>query len=468
MTENPRTGAQSIHSIPKANPSASSGAKTLFRILSTVPVSELETELTRSGIPPHPECVEEVLKLCYDSPAAAIKFFGWAGRIAKHTSYSWNLMIDILGKNRLFEAMWDAIRTMRQEGVLSLPTFASVFGSYCVADKVNEAIMSFDVMGRFGIHQDVVALNSLLSAICREDKKMSKAIEFFERVKIKIPPNADTYAILLEGCEKEGNVAIAKTTFGEMAIRIGWSPLNMSAYEAFLTTLVKASQTDEAIKFLKFMKDKDCLPGMKFFSNALNVLIHQGNATHALSLWDIMVGNGLLPNLTMYNGMIGLLSDKNEIDKAFDLLDEMVFNGVFSDPVSYNEILHSLLKSKKVRGAANFFFEMKKNEQQPTHRNCTTAIKMFFEGDDPEMAIEVWNYMIENHVRPIEESASALLIGLRNLDRFTEMRKFLDDMLDRKIDISESTMSKLKSAFRRAGRSEQDAFTRLARRWKPK
>ncbi|KAK9120319.1 hypothetical protein Syun_017936 [Stephania yunnanensis] len=443
MIENPRTGAQAIiHSKPSQhsfpcydydipNPPASSGAKTLFRILSTVPVSELETELTRSGIPPRPECVEDVLKLCYDSPAAAIKFFGWAGRITKHTPYSWNLMVDILGNNRLFEAMWDAIRTMKQEGVISLPTFASVFGSYCIADKVNEAIMSFDVMGRFGIDQDVVALNSLLSAICREDKKMSKAIEFFERVKIKIPPNADTYAILLEGCEKEGNVAIAKTTFGEMAIRIGWSPLNMSAYDAFLTTLVKASQTDEAIKFLKFMKEKDCIPGMKFFSNALNVLIHQGNATHALSLWDIMVGNGLLPNLMMYNGMIGLLSDKNEIDKAFDLLDEMVFNGVFSDPLSYNAI-----------------FSLTNKEQE-------------------EMAIEVWNYMIENHVRPIEESANALLIGLRNLDRFTDMRKFLDDMLDRKIDISESTMSKLKSAFRNARRSEQDAFARLARRWKP-
>ncbi|CAI9763206.1 unnamed protein product [Fraxinus pennsylvanica] len=44
---------------------------------------------------------------------------------------------------------------------------------------------------------------------------------------------ADTFAILLEGWEKEGNVAKAKTTFGEMVIGVGWSPQYISPYDAF-------------------------------------------------------------------------------------------------------------------------------------------------------------------------------------------------------------------------------------------
>ena len=60
-------------------------------------------------------------------------------------------MVDLLGNNSMFEPMWDAIRSMRNEGVLSLPTFVSVFGSYCSAGRVKEAIMSFEVMDRYGV-----------------------------------------------------------------------------------------------------------------------------------------------------------------------------------------------------------------------------------------------------------------------------------------------------------------------------
>ncbi|XP_043695755.1 pentatricopeptide repeat-containing protein At1g77360, mitochondrial-like [Telopea speciosissima] len=484
--ENPRSAASiapskhsqssnsKIPSIPRPqlfssyhdNANISPSVKIFFEIISKIPVPELEAALSHTGIPPLPEHVEEVLKFCYGSPAAAVKFFRWAGLTKKHTTYSWNLMVDILGKNQLFEEMWDAIRSMKQEGVLSIATFVSVFGSYCNANKISEAVMTFDVMDRYGIQPDVVAVNSLLSAICREDNQTLKALEFFERTKTKIAPDGDTFAILLEGWEKEGNVAKAKTTFGEMVIRVGWSPQNMSAYDAFLTTLVRGAQADEAIKFLMVMKGKNCLPGMKFFSNALDILIRQKNHCHAVALWDIMVGSGLVPNLIMYNAMIGLLCDSNDFVNAFRFLDNMVFHGAFPDSLSYNMIFQCLIKIKKGREAASFFFEMTKNEWPPSHSNCASAIKLFFDCDDPESAIEVWSYMIKNHVSPVDESSNALLVGLIDLGRVKEVRRFADDMLDGGINISESTMAKLKSAFYKDGRSGRDMYDRIARRWK--
>lgn len=444
----------------------SSKARIIFDILTKAPMHDLETTLTSTGISPSPQCVEQVLKLLYESPAVAVKFFRWAGLSIKHSAYSWNLMVDLLGKNRLFEPMWDAIRSMKQQGVLSMATFVSVFGSYCTAGQFNEANMTFDVMERYGIQQDVVTVNSLLSAICREDNQTSKAVEFFDRIKAKIPPDADTFAILLEGWEKEDNVAKAKHTFGEMVIRVGWSPQNMSAYDAFLTTLVRGAQLDEAIKFLHVMKAKNCLPGLKFFSNAIDILIKQNDSSHAILLWDIMVDSGLVPNLIMYNPMIGLLCNNNDIVNAFRFLDSMVFHGAFPDSLTYNMIFKCLIKNKKVREAGKFFFEMIKNEWPPMHANCAMAITMFFNGDDPEMAIEIWSYMMDNCVLPVDESANALLIGLRNLGRLSELRRYADDMLDRRIHIYESTMEKLKSAFYKEGRSARDAYESLSRKWK--
>ncbi|KAK7250711.1 hypothetical protein RIF29_33320 [Crotalaria pallida] len=487
VAENPRTSGLKQHPpkpknpntnpIPKPQrpnqfpshldaPNVSPTARALCDLLTRTSPHDIESALSSSNILPPQHCVAEVLKLSYNYPHSAVKFFRWAGRLAKHSAYAWNLMVDLLGKNQLFEPMWDAVRSMKQEGVLSLPTFVSVFESYCTAGRFNEAIMSFDVMDRYGIRQDVVAVNSLLSAMCREDNQTNAALEFFETIKGKVAPDGDSFAILLEGWEKEGNAAKAKSTFGEMVVRVGWSQQNMAAYDAFLMTLVRALQIDEAVKFLKVMKDHNCFPGLKFFTNAIDILIKRNDAVNAIPMWDVMVGSGLVvPNLIMYNAMIGLLCNNGEIDHAFQLLDEMVLQGAFPDSLTYNMIFQCLVKNKKVRETESFFTEMIKNECPPSLTNCAAAITMLFDCDDPETAHGIWNYMVENHVKPLEESANALLIGLSKLGRLSEVRRTAEDMLDRRINLYESTMLVLKDAFYK-GRNGRDKYDSLSRRWK--
>ncbi|XVE57276.1 hypothetical protein DITRI_Ditri04bG0078400 [Diplodiscus trichospermus] len=441
-------------------------ARILCDLLTRASPHDIESALSSAGITPTSEDIQQVLGFSYNHPSSAVKFFRWAGRFVKPSAYAWNIMVDLLGKNQSFEPMWDAMRSMKQEGLLSIATFVSVFSSYCTAHRFSEATMSFDVMDRYGVQQDVVAVNSLLSAICCEDNHMSVAIEFFDRIKTKIPPDGDTFAILLEGWEKEGNVAKAKNTFGEMVVRIGWSPKNISAYDAFLTTLVRGSHVDEAIKFLQVMKGHNCLPGLKFFSNAFDILVKQNDETHIIPLWDTLVGGGLLPNLIMYNAVIGLACNNNDVRNAFRFLDEMVFNGAFPDSLTYNMIFQCLVRNKRVREVGRFFIEMIKNECPPTGSNCVVAIKMLLENDDPEMAIDIWNYMAENCVSPLEESSNELLIGLVNLGRLVVVKTFAEKMLDKRINIFDSTMEKLKNVFYKEGRSLRDKYDSLSRRWK--
>ncbi|MED6195983.1 hypothetical protein PIB30_042937 [Stylosanthes scabra] len=439
----------------------------LCELLTRTPPNDIETALTNCGIHPSHDEVHEVLSLSYSVPSSAVKFFRWAGHLQMHSAHAWNLMIDLLGKNGLFEHMWDAIRSMKQQNQLSLPTFVSVFESYCTAGRFNEAFMSFDVMDRYAVHRDVVAVNSLLSAICREDNQTTVALEFFDKIKAKIAPDGDTFAILLEGWEKEGNAAKAKSTFGEMVVRVGWDRKNMAAYDAFLMTLVRALQVDEAVKFLKVMKDHDCFPGLKFFTNALDIIIKQNDAPNAVILWDVMLESGLvLPNLVMYNAVIGLLCNNNQIDHAFRLLDQMVFQGVFPDSLTYNIVFECLVRNKKVHKTDMFFNEMVKNEFPPTSANCTSAIAMFFDSDDPEAAQSTWTYMVENRVKPLSDAANEVLLGLCKLGRLSEVKRSAEDMLDRRIIIYESTMAKLKDAFYRDGRSARDRYDSLSRRWK--
>lgn len=123
-------------------------ARILCEIVATAPLHEVEARLASTKIQPEPDIMHHVLKLSYNTPNTAAKFFQWAGLKQKHTGYSWNLMVDLLGKNKLFEPMWDAVRSMKQEGFLTLTTFVSVFENYCIAGRFDEAVMTFDVMER--------------------------------------------------------------------------------------------------------------------------------------------------------------------------------------------------------------------------------------------------------------------------------------------------------------------------------
>ncbi|AQK98550.1 Pentatricopeptide repeat (PPR) superfamily protein [Zea mays] len=235
----------------EANPRAEAFLEIICRVL----VGEVEAALSACGIGPTAEVEELVLKSreCYKRPKSSVRFFRWAGQSVSHTAYAWNLLVDILGKAAMFEPMWDAIRSMKQEGgggLVSVATFASVFASYCAAGNIKDAIAALDVMDRYGLKHDAVALNSLLSAICRVEGRMQDAQDVFERTKATIPPDGDTFAILLEAWEKEGNAVRAKSVFGEMVVRIGWDAANVSAYDSFLSTLVRGGLLDEAFKFL--------------------------------------------------------------------------------------------------------------------------------------------------------------------------------------------------------------------------
>lgn len=220
----------------------------------------LELVLNRSGLRVSTDFVEEVLKKSYKSGPAAKRFFEWAGLQLgnRHSPYAWNLLVDILGNNKMFDAMWEAVKSMNKEGILSRHTFASVFTCYAMADKANEAVMTFEVMDNYGCPQDVEAFNCLLCALCRY-RQTAKAQEFAKRMEERFPPDSDTYAILLEGCEKEGDAVRAKKTFADMILRLGWDPANTAAYNAFLASLCKGGQVDESLKFFACHEEQEML-----------------------------------------------------------------------------------------------------------------------------------------------------------------------------------------------------------------
>lgn len=448
-------------------PSLPPKVKILCEIVAKTPAATVERVLEDTGVRVSCEDVEEVLKLSYESPGSAVKFFRWASFQLnnRHSSYAWDLIVDLLGKNCLFDAMWDALKSMKKELLLSLATFKSVFFNYVIADRVQDGITSFEVMDQYGVPRDVAALNSLLYAMCRHGKTQM-AEDYFRTVKEKIRGNAETYAILLEGWESEGDVIRAGYTFSEMVIDIGWDKGNTRAYDSFLCTLIEGpGGMREVLKHFKAMTERECYPGMKFFKFSIDECERRSDVKSAKVVWDAMTGKNIcLPDTVMYKSLISLYCNGKDFDSAEKLLDEMVYYKAFPDSETYGLLFHFLIKHKRLREATPVFKEMVKNEFVPMQEDCCTAVRTYIASGDPHMGIKVWRCIVENYSSDLDETGNLLVVGLRDLNRVPEAVKCAEDMIDRGIKLNPATLSKLKQSLSIVGKSF--VYEELLSKWK--
>lgn len=441
--------------------------KILCEIVSKTPAVSVESVLNDTGIWVSEEDVEEVLRLSYGCPGSAVKFFRWASFQLnnKHSPYAWDLVVDLLGKNCLFDAMWDAIKSMRKESLLSLATFKSVFCNYVVADRVQEAILSFEVLHQYGVPEDIAALKCLLFAICRE-AKTQLAKDYLGIVKGKIRLDAEAYVILLEGWEREGDVARARQTFLDMVMDIGWDKRNVSAYDVFLCTLLNGPDgLREVLILFDTMMEKGCHPSMKFFKFAIDECVRKSDARSAKVIWEAMIGKNICrPDTAICKLLISLHCNAKDFDSAVKLLDEMVYNGAFPDSETYGLLFHSLIKHRQLREATKIFKEMVKNEFVPMQQDCITSVKSYLDGGDPHMAIRVWRCMVENYRSDLDETGNLLVVGLRDMNRVPEAVKCAEDMIERGVKLNSATLTKLKQSLSKVGK----AFTyeELLCKWK--
>lgn len=361
--------------------------------------------------------------------------------------------------------MWDAVNSMRREELVSLATFASVFSSYVSHDLVENAIKTFEVMEEYGCSRDVVALNSLLSAICREGKT-AKAAEFLRVGKSKHMPDADTYAILLEGWEAEGNVVCSRQTFLEMVSEIGWDPQNVPAYDSFLCTLLKSPDgMKEVMTFIETMVDRKCYPGIKFFNAALEDCLKELDVRGSWLLWEAMVKKvGFKPDTQMCNMILDLYCVTNNIDLANKLFDEMVNYGTFPNALSYNLLFQFYIKRERLKEASSLFNEMVKNECYPTQDNCSLAVKVFVDQGDPYVATRIWKFMVERYDSDLEETGNFLVQHLREINMLAEAVKYGEDMIERGIKLSSFLLSKLRQGLVKA--RKEFVYEDLLRKWK--
>ncbi|KAJ6861433.1 pentatricopeptide repeat-containing protein [Populus alba x Populus x berolinensis] len=298
------------------------------------------------------------------------------------------------------------------------------------------------------------------------------AVKFFRWAGLQLNDKHSPYSWnlvvdLLEGWEKEMNVASARTTFADMVSMVGWDPRNVPAYDTFLSTLLKGYDgLREAMKHFDIMKDRGCFPGVKFFRLALEECLKCNDIRAAMLIWETLVARvGFRPDIQLYNLMIAIHCYDNQTDIANKFLDEMIYNEVFPDSQTYNVLFQYLIKYKKLKEASFVLSEMIKNEFFPTKTNCNAAIKAYMDSKEPYMAIKVWKCMMENYGESdLEEAGNMLVVELRYHHMVPEAVKYAEVMIERGIKLTSSSLSKLKQMLNEE--KKPILYEELLRKWK--
>ncbi|CAN6462825.1 unnamed protein product [Victoria cruziana] len=354
-------------------------------------------DLDGCGVDISKELVDRVLKRFSNDWKSALTFFRWAGsqRECNHDVDSYNAMVDILGKMKQFDEMWNLVEEMNQRrDFISLVTVSKIMRRYAGVRKWRRAVDVFNKMEQFGLKKDTSAMNVLLDTLCKECR-VERAWEVFLEVKNKIQPDAHTFNILIHGWCKAKRLDEAEWTMKEMGrhsfrpcvvsytslveayciiknfqkvealldeMQAKGCPPNVVTYTIVMHALGKAKETDRALEIFERMKRNGCAPDTSFFNSLLYIMGRAGRLVDARRVLDEMINTGNSPNLTTYNTLISTACLHSHEEYALKLLQTMERSSCKPDLQTYAPLLKLFCRRKWMKVLAYLIHDMHKKD----------------------------------------------------------------------------------------------------------
>ncbi|KAK1578074.1 hypothetical protein Q3G72_027330 [Acer saccharum] len=302
--------------------------------------------------------VDKLLHRFKDDWKSALGVFRWAGSCPgyEHTPELYSMMVDILGKAKQMDRMWELMEEMNKYHFVTPDTVAKAMRRFAGAEQWEDAVRTFDKLETFGLEKNTETMNLLLDTLCKE-YKVEHAREIYLQLKSHIVPNAHTFNIFINGWCKVNRVEEAHWTLQEMKghgcrpcvisystiiqfycrqysyskiyelldeMQAQGCPPNVVTYTTVMCYLTKAQEFEEAIQIAERMKTAGCKPDTHFYNALIHTLRQAGRVEEAVHVFEVeMPRNGLTPNTSTYNTMIAMFCYHRQEEKAFDILGKM-------------------------------------------------------------------------------------------------------------------------------------------------
>lgn len=303
------------------------------------------------------------------------KFFVWSSEQEgyRHTSSTYNLLMEIFAECEEFKAMWRLLDEMIEKGY---PTTARTFnllictcGSAGLARKVVERFMKSKAFNyRPFKHSFNAILHSLLTL------SQYRLIEWvYQQMLINgHSPDVLTYNVIMWAKLRLGKLDHFHRLLDEMG-RSGLSP-DFHTFNLLLHVLGKSDKPLAALKLLNHMKEVGVDPTVLHFTTLIDGLSRAGNLDACHYFFDQMTKHGCVPDVVCYTVMITGYVVADQFEKAQEMFSEMINKGQLPNVFTYNSMIRGLCMNRKFEEALLMLKEMESKGCNPNFLVYSTLV----------------------------------------------------------------------------------------------
>ncbi|KAL3644591.1 hypothetical protein CASFOL_009771 [Castilleja foliolosa] len=410
---------------PILNPIAPVNEAHLLRVCTVLyqqqnaPNTKLHTSLTKTSFHLNHEFFIQVCNKFPFSwrPIYRFHLFSISQPKFTHTPTTINKLLDIVGKSRNIDLLWELCREIGQLRLVNIKTYIIALRTLAAARELKKCVEFFHLMNGFGYEYKVETFNSVIEVLCK-NKLVSEAKHVVVKLRDWIKPDTETYRWLIYGFCDVGDLIEASKIWNSM-VEDGFDP-DINSIEVMLETLFKKNNFVEGFKLFHEMRAKrtDFL-GLSTYKLVIKWLCKKGKMGEAQVVFDEMSMRGLNPDNEVLGSIIYGLMSRGRSNEAYKVLE-----GVENvDICVYHGLIKGLLKLKKASEATDVFREMIKRGCEPTMHTYVMLLqghlgKRGRKGDDPLVNFD-----------------TIFVGGLIKAGKSVEAGKYVERVIDRGLEV---------------------------------
>ncbi|KAG1334012.1 pentatricopeptide repeat-containing protein, mitochondrial [Cocos nucifera] len=375
--------------------------------------------------------VNTVLRRFSNDWVPAFGFFIWADTQVgyKHSSDSYDVMVDILGKSKQFDVMWGLIDEMvRLGGLVSLTTMTKVMRRLAGACRWNEAIKTFHDIEQFGVKKDTLAMNNLLDTLCKE-RSIKHAIHVFLELRNEIPPNASSFNVIIHGWCKARKLEEAWQTMKEMR-KFGFNPCVIT-----YTSLIEAYCMEKDFRMVDAILDEmhthGCPPNIVTYTIIMHALGKAKETHEALKVFDKMKKDGCTPDTSFYNSLIYIVGRAGRLCDANDIYEEMCKNGISPNVNTYNTLISAACDHSQEESALKLLLKMEESSCKPNIKTYVPLLKLCCKRKWTKILLYLLAHMFKKDISLDLSTYTLLVHGLCQNGKLDQASLFLEEMVSK-------------------------------------
>ncbi|KAL5068987.1 hypothetical protein RYX36_019874 [Vicia faba] len=428
----------------------------VYTLLTTTSSPEnLKQSLKSTGIFLSNELIDQVLKRVrfgHANPSQTLEFFRYTGtrKGFYHTAFSFDTMLYILGRSRMFDNVWDLlIETKRKDQTVITPrTVMIVLGRIAKVCSVRQIVESFRKFKKIVPDYDTSCFNALLRTLCQE-KSMTDARNVYHSLKHSFRPNLQTFNILLSGWKSCEDAEMFLSEMKEMGV----TP-DVVTYNSLVDVYCKGREIEKAYKVLDEMREQDLSPDVITYTSIIGGLGLIGQPDKGRDVLKEMKEYGVYPDVPAYNAAIRNFCIAKRLGNAYDLVDEMTKKGLSPNATTYNLFFRVFYWSYDLKSSWNLYKRMMVEGCHPNTQSCMFLIRLFKRHEKVEMALELWGDMVEKGFGSCMLVSDVLFDMLCDMGKLVEAEKCFLEMIEKGQKPSNVSFKRIKVLMELANRHE--------------